>query len=129
MDNYVLLYNFEDAGSTKFFEEQIHNEFWRHQMEEDNKFKYFGFAAGEHPGVVSKLQEIVNDIAIGTKDYVVLYCSGAEGADKIQQEMILGHSDLIETKVNKISYDAHRNSLTKLLDFDYVKAQSQPPEK
>lgn len=125
MENYVLLYHFEDNGSEKFFENEIEDRFSRHKTEENGNFRYFGFADVEEPGVVDKLNTILNRIGIGTKDFVALYHSRDADPDKIKRTMLIGHDDLVETKVEDMSFDAHRNSLTKLLDFDYVKAFPQ----
>jgi hypothetical protein len=131
MNNCVLLYHFEDQDSEKHFEKSINGEFWRHRVEENDGFKYFGFAAREEPAVVDKIGGILDPLApaIGTKDYVALYFSRDEDPDKIKREMVLGHDSLIETKVEDVSFDSHRNSLTRLLDFDYVKDQPEPPER
>ena len=129
MENYVLLYHFDDNGTQEFFENKINDEFWRHRVEENGEFRYFGFADREEPGVVDKLNTILNRVGIGTKDYVALYHSREEDPDQIKRTMLIGHDDLVETDVENMSFDAHRNSLTKLLDFDYVKAFPQPPEK
>lgn len=129
MEGYVLLYHFEDKGAVEYFEGEINKTFWRNRTEESNGFKYFGFTDREAPGVVDKLNEIVDQMGIGTKDYVALYYSRKEDPERIKQQMIIGHDDLVETKVQDISFDAHRNSLTKLLNFDYLKVQSQPAGK
>jgi hypothetical protein len=129
MENYVLLYHFEDDGSEQQFENKINNTFWRHQTEDNQEFKYFGFADREEPGVVDKLNTILHPIGLGTKDYVALYHAREEDNDNIKRRMLAGHDSLIETKVEKKGFDAHRNSLTKLLNYDYVKAFPQPPEK
>ncbi len=122
MDNYVLLYHFEDKGAEGRFERQINQEFRRHQVEENGEFRYFGFADREEPGVVDKLNAILNPMGMGMKDYVALYHAKDENPDEIKRTMLRGHDSLVETKVEKLSFDAHRNSLTKLLDFDYMKA-------
>lgn len=129
MNNYVLLYHFEDKPTEDRFENEINNEFRRHRVEENGEFKYFGFAAREEPGVVDKLNTILNPMGMGMKDYVALYHSKEENPDKIKRTMLMGHDSLVETKVGNMSFDAHRNSLTKLLDFDYVKDQPEPPNK
>lgn len=129
MENYVLLYHFEDEGTANRFENQINQEFRRHQVEENGEFRYFGFADREEPGVVDKLNTILNPMGMGMKDYVALYHSKDENPDKIKRTMLLGHDSLVETKVENMSFDAHRNSLTKLLDFDYAKDQSEPSNK
>jgi hypothetical protein len=125
MENYVLLYYFDDAASTARFEEAISKEFRRHQIEKRDNLKYFGFADREEPGVVDKLNAILRRIGIGTKDYVALYYSRKEDRDKIKRGMLVGHDELVETKINKISFDSYRNNLTNLLNFDYVKAQPE----
>ena len=126
MENYVLLYHFSDQGSEKFFEKEINDHFDRHKTEENGDFRYFGFADQEEPEVVDKLNNVLNRIGIGTEDYVALYHSRDADPEKIKRTMLLGHDDLVETKVEKKGFDAHLNHLTKLLDFDYVKAFPQP---
>ena len=117
-----MLYNFESENAEQFFEEEINNRFRRHKTEENGVFKYFGFADREEPGVVDKLNEILTQIGIGTKDFVALYHSGNGDHDDIKQQMLIGHDDLVETKVKNVTFDNHRNNLTSLLNFDYVKA-------
>lgn len=129
MDNYVLLYHFDDKQRKDRFENEINKEFWRHKTEENQDFKYFGFAAREEPEVVDKLNAILHPMAIGTEDFVALYYGRKDNPEKIKRAMVLGHDDLVETKVEKVSFDAHRNSLTKLMDFDYVKDQPESPNK
>ncbi|WP_017730846.1 hypothetical protein [Nafulsella turpanensis] len=131
MENYVLLYHFEDNKAENAFRKKVEDEFWRHQTEENQDFKYLGFAGRAEPEVVDKLNGMMHHIDYTTKDYVALYHSREEEPDKIKRQMLLGHDELVENKVEDgdFSFDAHRNSLTKLLNFDYVKAQPEPPKK
>ena len=122
MENFVLLYHFEDKGTEKSFEKVIHDSFPRHRIEESNGFRYFGFAERAEPGVVDKLNTALSRADNSMKDYVALYSAKKENTDEITRTMLIGHDNVVETKVEKISFDAHRESLTKLLDFDYLKA-------
>lgn len=119
-----MLYHFEDKDSVDFFENAIQKEFRRHEIEENDGFKYFGFADKRDPGVVGKLNTILNNIGIGTKDFAALYYSREEDPEKIKRVMLVGHDSLVDSRVKDISFDSHRNSLTKLLNFDFANASS-----
>lgn len=125
MENFVLLYHFEDKKAEKFFEKELNDRFSRHQTEESGTVNYFGFAERAEPAAVDKLNLILNRVDIGTKDYVALYHAGKNDPDQIQRQMLVGSDRLIENKVNSLSEDAHVSSLTRLLDFDYIKAEQQ----
>jgi hypothetical protein len=125
MENFVLLYHFEDKKAERFFEKEINDRFSRHQTEEAGSVSYFGFAERAEPAAVDKLNTILNRVDIGTKDYVALYHAGKKDPDQIQRQMLIGSDRLVETKVSNLSEDAHVDSLTKLLDFDYSKAEQQ----
>jgi hypothetical protein len=131
MEKYVLLYHFKDQGAEQHFEEAINDVFWRHQVEENAGIKYFGFAAREEPGVVDKINSILDplDTDLGKEDYVALYYTKPAKPDKIRRQMVLGRDKLIETEIEENSFDSHRNSLTRLLDYDYVRAQPEPPHR
>lgn len=126
MENYVLIYNFEDNATQQQFESKLKSTFPRHQTDENQEVKYFGFADREEPGVVDKVETIIHPMVLGTNDYVALYYTRDANDDQIKRRMIFGSASLIETKVEDKGFDAHRNSLTKLLNFDYVKAFPQP---
>jgi hypothetical protein len=125
MENFVLIYHFDDKKAEKFFEKEINDRFSRHQTEATGTVNYFGFAERAEPAAVDKLNTILNRVDIGTKDYVALYHAGKKDPDQIQRQMLIGSDRLIETTVNSLSREAHVISLTKLLDFDYAKAEQQ----
>ena len=129
MENFVLLYNFEDKTQEKTFEKEIHDRFPRHKIEDSAGFRYFGFADRAEPGVVDKLNTVLSRMDNSMKDYVALYHAKNSNSDQITRTMLIGHDNVVETKVEKISFNDHRDSLTKLLDFDYVKAMPNPDQK
>jgi hypothetical protein len=129
MENFVLLYHFEDQKLEKSFEKEIHDNFPRHRIEENGDFRYFGFAERAEPAVIDKLNSVLTKQGTSMKDYIALYSSGKENSDKISRQMLLGHDNVLETKVEKLSFDAHRGNLTRLLDYDYVKHIPNPEKK
>lgn len=129
MENFVLLYHFEDQNQEKTFEKVIHESFPRHRIEDSAGFRYFGFAERSEPGVVDRLNTVLSRMDNSMKDYVALYTAKNDNPDKITRNMLIGHDNVVETKVEKISFNDHRNSLSKLLDFDYVKAIPNPDKK
>lgn len=126
MDNYVIIPHIIDEDDATYFEEEIRSRFPRHKQEQTDKIKYFGFAARERAGVEAQLQDILHNIAIGTDDYVALYYSKREHPDQIVQAMILGHDEKIEKDLEKIKPEDHVDTLSRLLNFDYVKATPNP---
>lgn len=129
MENFVLLYHFNDRKVEKSFEKEIHDRFPRHRIEENDNFRYFGFADKAEPGVVDKLNTVLSRVDNSMEDYVALYHAKNQNPDKITRTMLIGHDNVIESKVEKMSFDSHRSSLTNLLDFDYVKAMPEPDKK
>jgi hypothetical protein len=128
MNHYVLLFHFDDQNSQNHFEERIRQHFGRHKVERNGDTTYFGFAGQEEPGVVGQIKSSIDTLGIGSADYVALYFSKQEeGPEKITQKMLLGSDDLVETNIRTVSNDAHVNTISSLLDFDYVKAQPEPP--
>jgi hypothetical protein len=129
MEQYVLLYHFEDQESEKHFAEKIRQHFGRHKVERNGETTYFGFTGQEEPGVVGQIKSSIDTLGIGTSDYVALYFSKQEaGPEKITQKMLLGSDDLVESNIRTVSAAAHVDTLTRLLDFDYVEAQPEPPQ-
>lgn len=126
MENYVLIYHFGDKANQQQFENKIYGSFPRHQTEENQGVTYFGFADREEPGVVDKVETIIHPMRLGTEDFVALYYTRNGNDDQIKRRMIFGSASLVDSKMEDKGFDAHRNSLTKLLDFDYVKAFPQP---
>lgn len=101
------------------------DEFPKHSIDNEiDSLQYFGFAGREQPEVVDKLNTILNRFGIGTKDFVALFYARKEDPDTIKRLMLIGHDNLVETKVKNVSTDAHRNSLTKLLTFNYANEKS-----
>jgi hypothetical protein len=125
MENYVLLYHFDNGEAQKRFEEKINRQFERHQEDVSNRVKYFGFAEREEPAVVDKLNSILRPMQIGTGDYVALYHSPKQNPDKITRTMLLGHDEFVENDVRDLTSTAHQVNLDRLLGFDYVKAEQK----
>jgi hypothetical protein len=121
MENFVLLYHFEDKQLEKSFEKEIHTSFPRHQIEEAGPMRYFGFADRAEPGVVDKLNTVLSRADNSMKDYVALYHAKNHDTDKITRTMLVGHDNVLETKVENLSMDAHIGSITKLLETDFTK--------
>ncbi|EMR04745.1 hypothetical protein [Cesiribacter andamanensis] len=126
MDNFVLLYHFEDKKAEQVFEKEIADRFSRHTTEQTGNVRYFGFAERAEPAAVDKLNTILNRVDIGTKDYVALYHAGKSDPDMIQRQMLVGHDTHVEKKVQRLSEDAHRDSLSRLLEYRYDKVNQQP---
>lgn len=126
MENYVLIYHFEDRANQQQFENKINSSFPRHQSDENQEVKYFGFADREEPGVVDKVETIIHPMRLGTEDFVALYYTRDADDDQIKRRMIFGSASLVESKMEGKGFDAHRSSLTNLLNFDYIKAFPQP---
>lgn len=128
MENFVLLYHFEDSNLEQSFEKEIHDRFPRNRTEENGDFRYFGFAERAEPAVVDKLNAVLTSQGNSTKDYVALYHANKDNADNITRQMLVGQDNVLENKVEKLSFDAHRGSLSRLLDFDYLKANPKPDQ-
>ncbi|MCX2739299.1 hypothetical protein [Pontibacter anaerobius] len=127
MTNYVLLYHFDDAQVTQQFEGNLRKVFKRNKEVQDSGFKYFGFADVEEPGVVDKLDSILNDSGIGVRgnfgqnDYVALYFSREKDPDNIKRQLLIGTDEMVDKGAERMSTDAHRDSIQNLLGFNYQK--------
>lgn len=129
MTNYVLLYYFEDEQKKKQFEEGVLQLFPRHKLEDDNNFRYIGFAGEAEPGVEGKLDGILNSMGYGAHgyfgktEYVALYFSREADPDNIKRKLLIGTEEMVDTDAEKMSADAHRDVIHSLLEFDYRKIQ------
>lgn len=126
MTNYVIIPHIVNDQDADYFEEEIKSRFPRHKKEQTGEIKYFGFAARERAEVEDQLQEILHHIGIGTDDYVALYYSRNEDPDKIVQAMILGHDQKIEHDLERTNPEDHVDTLSRLLNYDFVKAMPNP---
>ncbi|MCC9165604.1 hypothetical protein [Pontibacter harenae] len=128
MNNYVLLYRFDEEEKVKQFEKGIQKEFPRHKFESDGDYYYFGFADRAEPGVVDTVDGILNSMGFGVtgyfgkRDYVALYFSREADPDNIKRQLLIGTEEMVEAGAETMSADAHRSAIQNLLAFDYVKA-------
>ncbi|MDX5421206.1 MAG: hypothetical protein LPK07_13495 [Hymenobacteraceae bacterium] len=127
MNNFVLLYHFDDQEREKHFEESIKKEFERHRVEVDSKYKYFGFAERAEPAAVDKLNAILTSMGMGRDeyfgktDYVALYFSRDKDPDNIKRQLLIGTADMVDQGAETMATDAHRNAVQNLLGVDYTK--------
>ncbi|MFP4094048.1 MAG: hypothetical protein ACLFUB_06160 [Cyclobacteriaceae bacterium] len=121
MTNFIIISYFEDEQDQASFEQKIKDTFPRHTEEQTDEIRYIGFASKNQAGVEDNIKTMLNDYGIGTKEYVALYFSRPSDPDEIQRTMLLGHSDLIETDIQNIKPEDHVDTLSRLLNFDYVK--------
>ncbi|MCC9137415.1 hypothetical protein ACFSKU_08490 [Pontibacter silvestris] len=127
MNNYVLLYRFDEEESVQQFEDAIVKEFPRHQVEKEGEFKYFGFAGEPEPGVVDKLNTILTSMGrgrngyFGKTEYVALYFSREKDNDNIKRQLLIGTEEMVDEDAQRMSNDAHRDSIQNLLEFNYLK--------
>jgi hypothetical protein len=125
MNNYVLLYHFEDDRKKQRFEEEVKKTFSSHKPETDNNFKYIEFAGEAEPGVEGKLDAIINAMEygaygdFGAQDYVALYFSREKDPDSIKRKLLIGTEDMVDKDAEKMSADAHRSAVQNLLAFNY----------
>lgn len=129
MNNYALLYYFDDNQKTQDFEKGIEKEFARHKWIEDGGFKYFGFADTAEPGVVDKLNTILTSMGMGREgyfgktDYVALYFSREKDPDNIKRQLLIGTEDMVDKNAQGMASDAHRNAIQNILEYDFIKMQ------
>ena len=130
MNNYVLLYNFDDDKVKQRFEESLRKVFPKYKEVEDGSFKYFGFAEAQEPAVTDKLDSILNDVGIGVRgnfgqvDYVALYFSREKDPDNIKRQLLIGTEEMVDKNAQSMSTDAHRDAIQSLLAYDF----SKPPQ-
>lgn len=126
MTNYIIISHLTSRDDAALFDKEIKSRFPRHKEENTDEIRYFGFAARNRADVEDQLQEILHNIGIGNEDYVALYYAKEENPDKITRVMVLGHDELIETDIQKIKPEDHVDTLSRLLNFDFVKAMPNP---
>lgn len=122
MNNYVIIPHIINEDDATYFEEEIRDRFPRYKKEQTDKITYFGFAARERADVEDQLREILHNIGIGTNDYVALYYTKDENPDKIMRVMMLGHDENIEQDLKIIKPEDHIDTLSRLFNYDFVKA-------
>ena len=125
MKNYIVLASFEDKTQEKRFNNDLKDVFKEHTLENYGDMQYFAFPERDDPSVTDKLNDILHNYGIGTKDYVALYYTRPQAPDEINRQMVLGHDNLIETQVEKIPEDKHRDTLINLMNYDFLKERSR----
>ncbi len=126
MKNFIIISHFDDPQAQGSFEEKIKDNFPRHLEEQNDKLRYFAFAAHDQAGVEDYIKITLNEYGIGTQEFVALYYSRPDNADEIQRAMMLGHDDLVEDKIRRIKPEDHVDTLSRLLNFDFVKEMQHP---
>jgi hypothetical protein len=120
MKNYVIIYAISDQNSMQLFLENLKRKFSRNKIQEGNNRLYFGFAERDLPGVKGVLQESMDMLVLDEDDYIALYYTREEEPDEINRLMIFGTSQNVETDLKKIPINVHENTLTDLLEFDFI---------
>ncbi|GAB3195785.1 signal transduction histidine kinase [Pontibacter aydingkolensis] len=129
MNNFVLLYHFEDQQHVQQFEQAIKKQFDKHKMEQDGPFKYFAFADVSEPGAVDKLNTVLTSMGMGREgyfgkvDYVALYFSREKDPDNIKRQLLIGTDDMVDKGAQSMATDAHRNAIQNLLAYDFRKVK------
>jgi len=126
MNNFIIISYFEKQDNQESLESAIKDEFPRHLEEQNEGLRYLAFAGKNQAAVEDFIKETLDQFNIGTEEYVALYYSREEDANKIQRAMLLGHDDLIEDKIKKVKPEDHIDTLSRLLDFDFVKEMRNP---
>ncbi|MFW5759593.1 MAG: hypothetical protein ACOCXH_01290 [Cyclobacteriaceae bacterium] len=124
MKNYIVIASFEDKKEEERFNKDLQDVFKEHKIENYGDLQYFAFPERDDPSVTGQIKGILHNYGIGTKDWVALYYTRSQSPDDINRLMILGHDDLVETKVEKISEDKHHDTLIELMNFDFMKART-----
>lgn len=126
MNNFIIISHFEDPRAQEAFEKKIKDNFPRHLEAQNDELRYLAFAARNQAAVEDYIKIILNEYGIGTEEFVALYYSRPDDADEIQRAMMLGHDDLVEDKVSHIKPEDHVDTLSRLLNFDFVKEMQNP---
>lgn len=121
MTNYIIIPHIVDKQDAAYIEKEISANYPRHKKEQTDEISYIGFAARERAEVEDKVRELLNNIGIGTEDYLALYYTKAEDSDQIVRAMMLGHDQAIEDDLQRIKPEDHVDTLTRLLNYDFVK--------
>ncbi len=122
MTNYVLIPHFANEEEADYFHRELQARFPRNLEDQADGIKYFGFVDRERAGVEDQIREVLHNISIGTEDYVALYYTKDDSPGNIMQAMILGHDEKIESVLQRINPEEHVNTLSRLLNHDYLKA-------
>ncbi|MBC5773565.1 hypothetical protein H8S95_05775 [Pontibacter sp. KCTC 32443] len=126
MNNYVVVYHFDDQDAAQKFEREVKRHFTRFKIEEDGGKRYLGFAAKNEPAVVDALDTILNEMGYGTgsffgqKDYVALYFTREKDPDNIKRQLLIGTDEMVDAAADKNPTDAQRSSIIDLLRVTYV---------
>ena len=121
MTNFIIISHFENSDEQESFEAKIIDNFPRHLEEQNDELRYLAFAARNQAGLEDFIKDVLNEYGIGTKEFVALYYSRPDDSDEIQRAMLLGHDDLVEDKISRIKPEDHVDTLSRLLNFDFVK--------
>ena len=126
MNNFIIISHFGDSEAQTSFEKKIKENFPRHLEEHNDELRYLAFSAYNQAGVEDYIKDILNEYGIGTEEFVALYYSRPDDADEIQRAMLLGHDELVEDKISQIKPEDHVDTLSRLLNYDFVKEMQNP---
>lgn len=120
MTNYIIISHITNEQDAASIEKEITASYPRHSKEQTDEITYIGFAARERAEVEDKIRELLNNIGIGTEDYLALYYAKEGDPDQIVRAMMLGHDQAIESDLQRIKPEDHVDTLTRLLNYDFV---------
>lgn len=129
MTNYIIIPHITDEQDAAYIEKEIKTHYPRHIEEQTDEISYIGFAARERSEVEDKVRELLHNIGIGTEDYLALYYTKDGNADQIVRAMILGHDQAIESDLQRIKPEDHVDTLSRLLNHDFVKSHPNPGQR
>jgi hypothetical protein len=121
MTNFIIISHFDNPQDQETFDKKVKEAFPRHTESQTDEIRYIGFAAKNQAGVEDQIRTMLDGYGIGTEEYVALYYSRPSDPDEIQRVMLLGHDDLLESDIQSIRPEDHVDTLSRLLNFDYVK--------
>lgn len=125
-----MIYRLSD-GDTEEFKKDLETTFSDNLQEENENIRYFGFAGHEQPQVEDKVGDLIHRYGLGEEDYVALYYTRPENPDQIMRHMIIGHDHYLTDHIEqeKAGKEEHTDRLSRLLDYDFIKARTQPGDK
>jgi hypothetical protein len=116
MNNYVLIYRFSNVNVAKEFRRVVDERYHPEKIEKEDVFEMISFSAASLPQIESEFNELINNLDLGSEDYVALYYTRNTNPDSIKRVMLLGPVEFMEMDMNAIAANEHEKALIELIE-------------
>lgn len=121
MKNYVVMFRLINRDTDNAFRRGIQLSFPDFTIEKVENYEFIAFRSRQLPAVVDKIDSLIEDLTLSSKDFIALFYRKEDEPDVIKRLMLVGPSRFVENENQKlhISQSAMDLILTDLLNFRF----------